>query len=620
MTLGLPAALWLLAVLPVIVLLHMLRARRQNVPISSVLLWQRARQDLLVQQPVRRLERSLLLLLQLLTAALVVLALARPQVAVPATGGPATVLVLDTSASMQATDVAPSRFEAARAAALTETARTAGPLMVVDAGPQPHAVTGFVDQATARAALTRLRPTDASARLDQAVAMALAQRVNGRSVRVVVFTDRGSAAVPGAEYFIVGQTGRNIGIVGVRGERTADGAVAIVQVHNAGTLAERVPLTVWLDDRLVLERTVQVPGGATVAVPVRVAGDGVLRAHVAAHDALAVDDTGYAILGAPPVRVLVVGEQDRALGEALRAAGASVMPGGALDAQTIAATDVVVLNRTPPVELPPGNYLLVGTTATNLPLSVDGVVRAPQVLRWSRGHPVMRYVDLRDLTIASTLALRPHGGEVLAEGEVPLIWAYDAQGIRAVVLGFGLPESDLPLVIAFPIFLSNTLSWLSGAGAAYEAGDPLVVPAGPHPEAVLTAPDGSSTVLRARDGQFVVPVLERVGVYTLQFGGRVRRFAVNSPPAESEIAPIRPAAAAPLATYARRTQRPVDLAPVLLLVALISLLAEWALWMRGLPSTELTRFRGSPRLRPRVSRLGSPRPGSGQARPSVVRR
>src|SRR5207245_1179144 len=82
--------------------------------------------------------------LEVLAAAVGVLALARPQVVLPAAGGLATVLVMDTSASMRATDVAPSRFEAARAAAVAEVARGAGPVMVVDAGPQPHAVTGFV--------------------------------------------------------------------------------------------------------------------------------------------------------------------------------------------------------------------------------------------------------------------------------------------------------------------------------------------------------------------------------------------------------------------------------------------------------------------------------------------
>src|SRR5207249_436058 len=187
------------------------------------------------------LERSWWLVLQVRTAAVVVLALARPQVVLPAAGGLATVLVMDTSASMQATDVAPSRFEAARAAAVAEVARGAGPVMVVDAGPQPHAVTGFVDHGTARAALLRLHPTDAPARLEQAVTMAVAQRAGGRGVRVVVFTDRGTAVVPGVQYSIVGQTDRNVGLAGVRADRAAEGTVAIVRVYNAGTQAERVP-------------------------------------------------------------------------------------------------------------------------------------------------------------------------------------------------------------------------------------------------------------------------------------------------------------------------------------------------------------------------------------------
>lgn len=588
MTLGAPAALWLLATLPVIVLLYMLRARRQEVSISSVLLWQRARHDLLVQMPVRRLERSLLLLLQLLAAALVILALARPQAILPAAAGPATVVVLDASASMQATDVAPSRFDVARGDALAEVARTAGPVMVVEAGPQPRAVTGFVDAATARAALTRLSPTDAPARLDQAVSMALAQRSNGRGVRVMVFTDRSAAPAPGVEYRLVGRGSRNLAVAGVRAERTSSGTAAVVQVHNAGTAAERVPLAVWLDDRLILERAVEVPGGATVSVPVHVAGAGVLKAQISPADFLAVDDTGYAVIGAPAIQVLVAGERDRVLEEALQAAGASVTAARAPDAQSIAAADVVVLNRTPPVELPPGNYLLLGTTASNLPLAVDGVVPSPQVLRWSRSHPVMRYVDLRDVVIAQTLALRTSGGEVLAEGEVPIIWAYSAGGIRAVVVGFALHESDLPLQIAFPIFLSNAVSWLNGAGLAYEAGQALAVPAGPHSEAVLVAPDGSRTVLPAQGGQFVVPVLQRVGIYAVQFGGRTRRVAVNPASSESDITPAPPAAGGASQVPAERARRPIDLAPALLLGAIGVLLVEWSLWLRSLPRARHT--------------------------------
>src|SRR5574341_2101232 len=81
--LAVPAALWGLLVLPLIVLLYMLRTRRLDLPVSSLMLWQRARKDLAARRPVRRFERSLLLLLQLLAASLLIFALARPRVHLP---------------------------------------------------------------------------------------------------------------------------------------------------------------------------------------------------------------------------------------------------------------------------------------------------------------------------------------------------------------------------------------------------------------------------------------------------------------------------------------------------------------------------------------------------------
>jgi hypothetical protein len=596
MSFGVPAALWFLAALPVIVFLHMLRTRRQDLPISSVLLWQRARDDLLAHRPVRRVQRSLLLVLQLLVATLVALALAQPRAMLSAAGGPATVVVVDVSVRMQATDVAPSRFEAARAAALEEILRRPGVIMVVRAGAQPRAMTGFVNRAAARAAVGNLQPTDAPAQLDQAVTLAQSQRSDGGRVRVVVFTDHAMRPVPGVEYHIMGRSGRNLAVTGVRAERTVGGVAAIVQVRNAGPAAERVPLTVTLDGQPILTRTLEIPATTTVAVPVTLKGEGVLTARIDPHDPLATDDVGYAVIGGPPVRVLVVGARDRALEEALQAAGGEVSTPRPGDAASLAAADVVVLNRTPPVDLPPGSYILLGTTAPNLPVTADGIVPSPHLLRWSRSHPVMRYVDLRDVTIARTLALQPRGGEVLAEGEVPLIWAYDGAGLRVITLGFNLQDSDLPLHMAFPIVLHNALSWLTGTGLAYEAGQPLIVPARTQSEAVLIAPDGSRAVLTAQDGKFVVPVLERVGIYTLELGGRSHRIAVNAAASAVDITPGGSVLQQPMAAPGAPAQRTANLAPVLLAVALLVLLGEWTLWLRRLP--RLQRATPRPAVKP----------------------
>src|SRR6056297_2420449 len=97
--------LYLLGLIPLgIVLLYFLKLRRQPLTVPSTFLWQRTIEDLHVNSLIQRLRRSLLLLLQLLVVGLAALALLRP-------GWPSIdqqderlVMLLDTSASMRATD------------------------------------------------------------------------------------------------------------------------------------------------------------------------------------------------------------------------------------------------------------------------------------------------------------------------------------------------------------------------------------------------------------------------------------------------------------------------------------------------------------------------------------
>src|SRR5688572_5368089 len=113
-----PAALFLASLAIPIIIFYMLKLRRQPARVSSLFLWQQVLEDRRANAPWQRLRRHLLLLLQLLILALLVMALARPYFTVQARVQGNVVLLLDASASMQATDVLPNRFEAARSAAL----------------------------------------------------------------------------------------------------------------------------------------------------------------------------------------------------------------------------------------------------------------------------------------------------------------------------------------------------------------------------------------------------------------------------------------------------------------------------------------------------------------------
>jgi hypothetical protein len=112
----LSAVQWaVLAGIPVgIIALYFLKLRRRPVQVSSTLLWRRSLEDLHVNSLFQRLRRNLLLFLQLLAVGLAMFALAGPRVKGSSGQGQRTILLLDNSASMSATDVAPSRLDAAK--------------------------------------------------------------------------------------------------------------------------------------------------------------------------------------------------------------------------------------------------------------------------------------------------------------------------------------------------------------------------------------------------------------------------------------------------------------------------------------------------------------------------
>src|SRR5438094_8275338 len=91
-------------VVPALLVLYFLKLRRREMAVSSTLLWKKAVQDLQVNAPFQKLRRNLLLLLQLLLLFLLLLAFSRPVTNYTPGAGTTTVILIDRSASMAASD------------------------------------------------------------------------------------------------------------------------------------------------------------------------------------------------------------------------------------------------------------------------------------------------------------------------------------------------------------------------------------------------------------------------------------------------------------------------------------------------------------------------------------
>src|SRR5579862_3583221 len=132
--------LWLPLIGGLIVVMYILKLKRKDVVVSSTFLWRQVIRDVQANAPFQKLRRNLLLLLQLIIASLIIFALARPFFTASGLGGRNIVLILDTSASMQATDVRPSRLEAARRKAYDQISalRPGDMMMLLSASSRPE--------------------------------------------------------------------------------------------------------------------------------------------------------------------------------------------------------------------------------------------------------------------------------------------------------------------------------------------------------------------------------------------------------------------------------------------------------------------------------------------------
>ena len=595
-----PQALWLLLALPVIILLHMLRARRVPHTVSSTLLWERTARDLVVRLPVRRLERSLLLLLQVLAVAVLALALARPVVQIPGVAGSALILVFDTSLSMQARDAGTpasplTRFGAAQADALrlVDGGARGLPVMVLAAGAAPRVVLDFsTEPAAIRRTITRLAPGDGRSDLEAAVRVAAAQRLRGRPAQVEVYTDAPGARLSRVGYRTFGHASENLTLTRAAASTSGSGrTLLLTEVRNFGGTARRTTVRVAWPDGTVEAAPLALPAGEAVTRIWTARGEGAAQVSIEGNDVLSADDRAVALIGrAARPRVLLVSPGNPYLEAAL-----SVLPvrrvdrTGEVDPASWGGYDLVVLDRVPATTLPPGRYLIVGTVPETLPLDVEGTTRDVSVLRTVSAHPLLRLADPTGIRVEEAFTLRLRGGTVLAEGTVPLLWVLERPELRAVLLPFDLLRSDLPMHPTFPILMANVLEWLAPV-TTVEAGTSLVLPAPAVARGQLVDPSGRAVSVEVRNGALVLPRLERAGLYTLTAGTVERPIVVAAATGESDLRGVGPSSGQAAAGGDLRQQ---ELWWILLLLGIAVLVLEGILWLRTQPAT----LRRTPRLR-----------------------
>jgi hypothetical protein len=578
-----------------VVVFYILKLKRRPTPVPFGPLWQRILRDKEATSWFQQIKRLFSLLLQLALLTALLLSLSDPTPVIAADEGRHVVVLMDTSASMKAVDVPQPEWgedvpEAERIAKtrldvgkekMREVVRSLGGadrmlIAQMDAAVTPLS-TMTSEPAELEAALVKVHATDVRAQYAKALRFAV-DALRGLSKPEIIVVSDGALGEPldgagGVELgdvklslVPIGEGGRNVAVSTFSVRRyplDKSRYEVLLEVTNTSEEPADVDLELYGDDQLTDIKSITIHpkeslsrfypnlAGANERIEARVKlkGD--------SPDQLPADDRAFALLPERRrARVQVVTEGNMYLEAAL-------FLDEYLEVTTIAPSaypaagkfDVTIFdNVSPAVEAGSGDVLYLNPTDdTNTPFKLGEKLKTTK--DYSLGfdetdtkHPIMRHLSLGDVNIGAGVALEGEKGDtalgksfkgtILLEGR--------RKGMRFVAMGFDLRESDLPLRIAWPLFLLNTINFFNDEDSSYissyRTGEVWNIPASSTVKtASLELPSGEKQLVPIKDGRAVF-LGQQAGFYDLALGegegAEHAKFAANlSDPLESAIEP-----------------------------------------------------------------------------------
>ncbi|APZ96030.1 cobaltochelatase subunit [Fuerstiella marisgermanici] len=635
-----------------IIALYILKLRLRRIPISTNLFWKQVYDEKPPRSLWQHLRHLLSLLAQLLLLILLVLAISDPYFSWQALQARRIVMVLDTSVSMKATDVSPSRFEASRAAAhdVLDGIRFRDEVAVVSAGSRPEVILGMAGHVpTLRRAIDSVAPVDGGSSLPQAIELARQLLGNHPHSQILVFTDGcadrvdpsmtatdlqpGSTAtnegensasetalttgeattgpdalesessdpnVVDVQYRIFATSAANIGITQFQARRSLVdpiGYEVLVTLRNAsdkpvkgrleleldGIPADIVPLNLKPDELWTrsIEKT-SLEGGLLQASLTQIGvGDSMEESSTTeptsttdtrSLNVLPTDDMAWAVVPPRVVQdVLIVSPGNLFLQKVFEANPlVNVTVANDIPEQW-PADSIVVLHRLVPETLPAGNVLVIDPEASCNLWDVGEVIANPIVTEQDASSPLMTHIRLDNVLMPEARRLDFQSSiKSLAStvtGETVYVRIPRSDG-DCLVLSVNLERSDLAFRTAFPIMITNVLSWFAGqpgelqpalmAGQTTTLGDivtDLSVDDDEESaaERTLTSPSQQESAILSQQ----IGPLNEVGVWTVTESPTAKQQQINSG-IDSTIDPSFQQIAVNLASVNESDLRPVQ--------------------------------------------------------------
>jgi hypothetical protein len=595
------------------VALYLLDRSRRRLVVSTLRFWVAAEQPAIAARR-RRIQQPWSLLLQLVSMALLILAIAQLRLGTPEPAGRDHVIVLDTSSWMAARSGNRTLIDIARdrARQYLRALPSHDRVMLIRADALATPATAFeLDRKKVDAAIRASQPGSTALNLDQALAFARhVQGQEGHRVGEIAFIGAGrtaprdpgvTAAVPrNLRVIQVADNTENIGLRKVGARRSGKDSESweiYVSLRNYGTKPH--PVTVSIDFAppgqagrvTAASRPMTLDPGAEAetSFEYRTSAGGVLGVNLTPHDMFPEDDHAELELPAQPTLPVIVYSREPDLLKPILSATPRINAVYRKPEEFKPNdTGLVILDRFAPPVRPAADSIWIDPPTAGSPIPIRTSVDQAAFTGWDPTHPAAAGLHAQDFKLDHATVFEPGANDVKI-GEVaagPVIIARQGRP-KIIALGFHPVLTGMKYELATPLLFANLLRWTSpetfrrSEAVAGSVGAVKLVmdqPAASN-SVKVTASDGSDLPFTVHDKTLTFFSGTPGGV-KVSAGDREYLYSLSLPePWESKWT-IPTDAKSGIPHFTRFVDTSSDLWPVLALAGALGLLIEWVLYGR----------------------------------------
>ncbi|WP_186580619.1 vWA domain-containing protein [Aquibacillus kalidii] len=603
-----PISFVFLMSIPLLLLLYFFKKQYENQPISSIYLWEQTMKEWETDRWWKRLQKNILLLLQLLFLLFIIIALTRPFLDGKEVFSEHVVIIMDTSATMSVTNGSDSRFQSVKQEAkeLVDKLGDDQQVSLIEAQRAPILLASSeTDLPNVDHLLNEMEISFQHENMVDSIQLAQSLIKNGTG-EIHIFTDHLQTEQL-KELDITSDivihnrsvSSNNLSLTTFGVKPSGETVAAIVTIENQTAEEKEFTLSIEGEDGKIKQLTDKLAAAEQKTLTIN---DLPLHNHYTAKlddDDYDLDNTIYALLPKQTTdTVYLVGDTNPFVEKALNSASIDTVVVTKNDQGEYAYPDneqvnTYIVSNVEADKWPKGPKIILSPKIGG-PFAIKEKKDLSYSLQSESSEPILQFSNVKSMYLSKAFQVGDWQGlkPIVKSGEEGVIAKGNYQRSPIVLFAFDINDSDWPLHPGFPILLANSIHYLSADQETLGYFTPL------ESMTINLSPTTEKAIIETLDGDDLYPIVlnqketlvpKRPSMYQLHeqtsYGSEFRPFVVQLPDEEKIIRSVdsfslnRKGEASDTKTLSK-----LELWRIFAAIALLILFIEWEVYRRGISS------------------------------------